>query len=535
MRERLPLQKRPRRPLIGWCGVVVAALFAALCWSGSALGQAAASPATAPATEPATQPAAAAAAPWLGKDVDTGSTAWMLVSSALVLFMVPGLALFYGGMVRAKNVLNMFLCCMVTIGVMGLIWVIYGYAIAFPTVGGPTTISLITSGVNPDAGNAPISWLAFDPSLLFLKSFNADWGRILVSGDTNVKDQVATGIPELAFVMFQGKFFIITPALIVGAVAERVRFGPFILFTIIWSTVVYLPIAHWVWNVNGWLFQRGVFDFAGGTVVHVLAGVSSLAVCLVVGPRTGYGKVAMPPHSLGLTLIGAGLLWFGWFGFNAGSAVAVGAADLPVSGKVAALAFANTQVAAAATAWMCVEWVHAGKPTILGFASGMVAGLVLITPCAGYVLPWSSIVIGGAGAVVCYFACRLKGVFGYDDSLDAFGVHGVGGALGALLVGVFAIRPLTVAGATPGGMDQFLKQLLGVSVAAVFCFVLSFVIAKAIAMTIGLRAKIDDEVEGLDISLHGESGYHLSMTDMEGYVTADGTPDARGTGVVAKA
>ena len=512
--------------------MVVAALFLAACWSGNAFGQAAV-PATAPSVEAATQPAAAAAPPWISSGIDTGSTAWMLVSSALVLFMVPGLALFYGGMVRAKNVLNMFLCCMVTIGVMGLIWIIYGYAMAFPTV--DATTSLIGSTPMVDGKPGPIvSYLAFDPGLLFLKAFNTDWGRILTSGDTT--GAVKTGIPELAFVMFQGKFFIITPALIIGAVAERVRFGPFLVFIVIWSTVVYLPVAHWVWNVNGWLFQKGVLDFAGGTVVHVLAGVSSLAVCLVVGPRTGYGKVAMPPHSLGLTLIGAGLLWFGWFGFNAGSAVAIPGGELPVSGTVAALAFANTQTAAAAaaTAWMFIEWIHGGKPTILGFASGMVAGLVVITPCAGHVLPWSSILIGGVGGGVCYFACRLKNLFGYDDSLDAFGVHGVGGALGALLVGIFAIRPL-VDNAAPGGSAQFMKQLLGVGVSAVFCFVVSYILAKIIAVTIGLRAKVDDEVEGLDITLHGESGYHLSMTDMEGYVTDEGMPDARGTGAIAKA
>jgi Amt family ammonium transporter len=534
MHSRLPL--RPRRPLIGLYGLGAAALFIAMCWSGTAFGQAAA-PATMPAAvEAATQPAAAAAAPtpWLTKGIDTGSTAWMLVSSALVLFMVPGLALFYGGMVRAKNVLNMFLCCMVTIGVMGLIWIIYGYAVAFPTV--DATTSLIGSTPMVDGKAGPIvSYLAFDPGLLFLKAFNSDWGRILTSGDTT--DAIKTGVPELAFVMFQGKFFIITPALIIGAVAERVRFGPFLLFIIIWSTVVYLPVCHWVWNVNGWLFQKGVLDFAGGTVVHVLAGVSSLAVCLVVGPRTGYGKVAMPPHSLGLTLIGAGLLWFGWFGFNAGSAVAIGGGELPVSGTVAALAFANTQTAAAAaaTAWMLVEWVHSGKPTILGFASGMVAGLVVITPCAGHVLPWSSILIGALGGGVCFFACRLKNIFGYDDSLDAFGVHGIGGALGALLVGIFAIRPLAADGSTPGGMAQLGKQAIAVAVSVVFCFVISFVLAKVIAVTIGFRAKIDDEVEGLDITLHGESGYHLSMTDMEGYITGEGSPDARGSAAVAKA
>lgn len=445
-------------------------------------GQEAAAPATAPATAPAAT-------------IDTGSVAWMLTSSALVLFMVPGLALFYGGMVRAKNVLNMFLCCMVAIGVIGLHWVTIGYSMAFGA-------SLIHLAATTD-GSVPWSFLGWDSSLVFLRAFS-DYGRMLTSGDT--LNAVSTNIPELAFVMFQGKFAIITPALIVGAVAERVKFGPFVLFMLIWSTVVYCPVAHWVWNVNGWLFQYGVLDFAGGTVVHVLAGVSALAMCLVIGPRLGYGTKPMPPHSLGLTLIGAGLLWFGWFGFNAGSAVGMPGAELPVAGSVAALAFTNTQIAAAAaaTAWMFIEWLHMGKPTILGFASGMVAGLVVITPCAGHVLPWHSIIIGGLGGFVCYFACRLKNVLGYDDSLDAFGVHGVGGALGALLVGIFAIRPVM------GGSEQFIKQLVGVSTAAVFAFVLTYIIAYVMHKTIGLRVSEADEIDGLDIALHGESGYNLT-------------------------
>jgi Amt family ammonium transporter len=474
----------------------------------------------APTTTPATTQATTAAAP---TPIDAGSTAWMLTSSALVLFMVPGLALFYGGMVRAKNVLNMFLCVMVCIGVHGLLWVAYGYAFAFPTVGGPTTKTLISLGTNPAAGDSIISLLSVDPELFFLKSFNSDWGRQVFTGDT--VGGVVTGIPELAFVMFQGKFFIITPALIVGALAERVRFGPLLLFMALWSTFVYLPVAHWVWNVNGWLFQKGALDFAGGTVVHILGGVSALAACLVLGPRAGYGRIPMPPHSLGLTLIGAGVLWFGWFGFNAGSAIAVGKDFLPVSGATAALAFANTQTAAAAaaTVWMLIEWMHGGKPTILGFASGMVAGLVVITPCAGHVLPWSSMVIGGLGGAACYFACRLKNVFKYDDSLDAFGVHGVGGALGAILVGWFAIRPVT------GGASQVWIQFVAAAACAVFAFVLSFVIAFAIHKTIGLRVAANDELEGLDVTVHGESGYNLTEP-FGGYVEgAEGHPDARGT------
>jgi len=468
-------------------------LLVCLCVLGGFVASASAQPTTSNASDaPVTNQQAAPLPPHA---IDTGSTAWMLTSSALVLFMIPGLALFYGGMVRAKNVLNMFLCVMVAIGVIGLHWVIVGYCMAF---GGH---SLITVG----SSNPAWSLLGWDKGLLFLHSFNAQgFGRLMTSGDTT--GAVTTHIPELAFVMFQGKFAIITPALIIGALAERVKFGSFVVFIILWSTIVYCPVAHWVWNVNGWLFQYGVLDFAGGTVVHVLAGVSALAVCLVLGPRIGYGTRPMPPHSLGLTLIGAGVRWFGWFGFNAGSAIALPGAELPVAGSVAALAFTNTQIAAAAaaTAWMLAEWIHAGKPTILGFASGMVAGLVVITPCAGHVLPWHSIIIGSIGGVVCFFGCRIKNVFKFDDSLDAFGVHGVGGAVGALLVGIFAFRPVT------GGGSQLLKQFVGVSVCSIYAFVLSILLALLVRKFFGLRVSENDEIEGLDITEHGESGYNLT-------------------------
>src|SRR5688500_11118209 len=451
--------------------------------------------------------------------IDNGLTAWMLVSSALVLLMVPGLALFYGGMVRAKNVLNMFLCCMVAIGVIGLHWVIIGYAIAFPANAPVLTVS---------------GWniLGFDPGLILLRAFSGadQMYRLLTSGDAT--GAVSTGVPELAFVMFQGKFAIITPALIVGAVAERVKFGPFVLFMLIWSTVVYCPVAYNVWNVQGALWTYGVLDYAGGTVVHVLAGVSALAMTLVIGPRLGHGRVPMPPHSLGLTLIGAGLLWFGWFGFNAGSTIAIPGAELGNFMGISALAFTNTQVAAAAaaTAWMVAEWVHQGKPTILGFASGMVAGLVVITPCAGHVNPGSALLIGLIGGAVCYGGCRLKNIFGYDDSLDAFGVHGVGGALGALLVGIFAFRPVE------GGMAQLGKQAVGLGIAAVFAFVVTYVIAIIIHKTIGMRVSEEDEFTGLDLALHGEAGYHLSEDALSpSAVGHEGLPDARGTGDVAHA
>jgi ammonium transporter, Amt family len=453
--------------------------------------------------------------------IDTGSTAWLLVSAALVLLMMPGLALFYGGMVRAKNVLNTFLNVMVCCGVIGLIWVIIGYALVFPVVDQTdgTVKALATAGsmeyADPADGtkkiNATVSLLGFDSNLMFLKNFGdpetKSWNNIVTSGDT--VGAVPTGVPELAFAIFLGMFFVITPALIVGATAERVRFGPLLLFLSIWSVVVYAPIAHMVWNVNGYLFQNGVLDFAGGTVVHVLAGVSALAICLVAGPRKGYGTKAMPPHSLGLTLIGAGLLWFGWFGFNAGSAIAISGSDHPVAGGRAVLAFANTFIApaAAGVAWMFVEWLKDGKPTILGFASGVVAGLVVITPCAGHVAPQSSIVIGLLGGVVCYFGCQLKKMFKYDDTLDAFGVHGVGGFLGALLVGYFVVTPLI------GDISQVKKQAFGLLVAVPFAFVVSLVLALIIKATVGLRATEEDEITGLDQTIHGESGYNLSSTN----------------------
>ena len=458
-------------------------------------------------TLPTTQPEVAAAA---APVIDSGSTAWMLISTALVFLMIPGLALFYGGMVRAKNVLNMFLCVMVACGIIGLHWVIVGYAMVFPVVGDSNALIW---GTNP-ANETPTSIVGYDTSLMGLRSFNsADptsaeyFGRPVTSGDTT--GAKSTGVPELIFAMFQGMFAIITPALIVGAVAERIKFSAFCVFMLIWSTIVYAPVAHMVWNVNGVFFQMGALDFAGGTVVHVLAGVSSLALCLVVGPRKGFGKTAMPPHSLGYTLIGAGLLWFGWFGFNAGSAIAIPGAEHPVAGGVAGLAFATTQIAAAAAAtiWMLAEWIHTGKPTILGFASGMVAGLVVITPCAGHVTPFAAILIGSIGGIVCYGGVRIKTIFGFDDSLDAFGVHGVGGFLGALLVGIFAIRPVM------GGIDQFWIQLKAAGFSVIWAFVISFAIAYLIKITMGIRPSTEDEQEGLDITEHGEQGYNLSTSN----------------------
>ena len=484
------------------------------------------------AAAPTTAPAAAVTRP----EINTGSTAWMLVSAALVLLMMPGLALFYGGMSRAKSVLNTFLNVMVCCGVIGVLWVVIGYALVFPVVDTSAdtadgTNALITfgsqgyteAGVQDDAG--PIkrskSIVGFNKDLIGLSAISmpdqkdaegnvtayATWSNPVTSGDT--VGAVSTGVPELVFAMFQGMFAIITPALIIGSVVERVRFGPLLAFLVLWSLIVYCPIAHMVWNVNGYLFQKGVLDFAGGTVVHVLAGVSALALTIVVGPRVGYLKHAMAPHSLGLTLIGAGLLWFGWFGFNAGSAIAIGGAELPTAGGVAALAFATTQTAAAAaaTGWMLTEWLKDGKPTILGFASGMIAGLVVITPCAGHVTPGVAIGLGFSAGIACYFACQLKKVFRYDDSLDAFGVHGVGGAIGAIAVGYFAVRPVT------GSMEQVMKQLVGLGIAVVWAFGISLILALAIKAIVGLRVEEKSEEEGVDVVLHGESGYNLSISN----------------------
>jgi Amt family ammonium transporter len=432
--------------------------------------------------------------------------------------MMPGLALFYGGMVRAKNVLNTFLNVMVCCGVIGVLWVVIGYALVFPVVdstAGGGEHALISAGKVEANGGATASILGFDKDLIGLKKLTVPtpenpepWNAILTSGDT--VGAVNTGVPELLFVMFQGMFAIITPALIIGSVVERVRFGPLLLFLVLWSLIVYMPVAHMVWNVNGFLFQKGALDFAGGTVVHVLAGVSALALTLVVGPRAGYGTKPMAPHSLGYTLIGAGLLWFGWFGFNAGSAIGVGGSALPVAGGVAVLAFATTQTAAAAAAlaWMLVEWLKDGKPTILGFASGMVAGLVVITPCAGFVSVPGALALGLMGGVICYFGCQLKKVFKYDDSLDAFGVHGIGGALGAILVGVFFVRASTN---SVGG--QLMIQFTALAVAAILAFVVSLGLGFAIKATLGLRVKEADEAEGLDITVHQEAGYNLSTSN----------------------
>ncbi len=412
--------------------------------------------------------------------VDSGSTAWMLCSSAMVLLMVPGLAMFYGGMVRRKNVLSTMMHSFVAMAVIGVLWVLWGYCLSFgKSVGG---------------------WIGFDPALLGLHGV----AYTALYGDK--------GVPELVFVMFQGKFAIITPALISGAVAERMRLRSYVLFSALWATFIYCPLAHWVWASDGWLFKMGVLDFAGGTVVHISAGVSALVLARMLGPRREFMKggsaAVLLPNNLALTLTGAGLLWFGWFGFNAGSAVAV---ENPVAGAVAGLAFATTQTAAAAAAltWMTVERWHNGKSTSLGLASGIVAGLVAITPGAGHVPIWAALFIGALSSVVCYAAVQAKHRLGVDDTLDAFSVHGVGGILGALLVGVFCFTP--VQGVLWGNWSQLGKQLVGVGVSIVFAAVGTFVLAALVRAVFGLRVTEQVERDGLDITIHGERGYHLEQ------------------------
>ena len=403
--------------------------------------------------------------------INTGDTAWLLGSSALVLLMTPALALFYAGMVRRKNVLSTLMYSMAAIPVLSLKWCLFGYSLAF----GPTHYGLI--------------------------------GGLDFVGLRGLAGDVHGTVPTLAFVAFQMMFAVITPALISGAFAERMKFTSYLLFILMWSTFVYDPVAHWVWADGGWLFKLGALDFAGGTVVHLTAGVSALACALVIGKRHGYPQRKPMPHNLTMTLTGAGLLWFGWFGFNAGSALS--------SGALAALAFMTTQLGAAAGAvsWVLIESIHRGKPTALGVASGLVAGLVAITPAAGFVAPWAAILIGLAAGGVCYAAVVQKDRFGYDDSLDAFGIHGVGGLAGALLTGIFAQKSLNDAGADGalfGNVHALTTQLIACSVTIVYAFTLTWGILKLIDAVVGLRVSENDEREGLDATLHGEEGYILS-------------------------
>lgn len=417
--------------------------------------------------------------------IDTGDTAWMLTSTALVLMMtIPGLALFYAGMVRKKNVLatliqSFAICCIASI-----VWMVAGYSLALgtgtPWIGDMSRFML--SGIADHFHNG------------------ADQAFTLGAGSAN---PTAMTIPESVYMMFQMTFAIITPALIAGSFAERMKFSALCVFTVLWSLLVYAPVAHWVWSPIGWVGGLGAVDFAGGTVVHINSGIAGLITALVIGKRRGYGHEDLSPFNLTYAIIGASLLWVGWFGFNAGSA---GGAN----GR-AGMAMLTTQIAAAVggMAWMAAEWIHNKKPTALGIISGAVAGLVAITPAAGFVLPGPALIIGLIAGIVCFWASAiLKPRLGYDDSLDAFGVHGTGGIIGALLTGVFAYGPLSATDANPQGVvgsaTQFLRQAEAVCVTIVWCVIITFLILKLIDLTIGLRVSRDEELEGLDMVLHGE-------------------------------
>jgi len=406
--------------------------------------------------------------------VDPGDTAWMLTSAALVLLMTPALGFFYGGMVRGKNVLGTIMHSFFMIAIISVQWAILGYSLSF----------------GPDIGH-------------FVG--NLDWAFLSgVGGDPN--PDYAPTIPHQAFMIYQAMFAVITPALISGAFAERMRFSAFVVFSLAWATIVYDPIAHWVWGVNGWLHNLGALDFAGGTVVHISSGVAALVAALVLGPRLGYPKETILPNNLTLTVLGAGILWFGWFGFNGGSALA--------SGALATSAFVVTHMATAAATlgWAAAECYHRGKASVLGAASGAVAGLVAITPASGFVGPMSSLVIGGVAGMLCYSAVNLKARFGYDDSLDVVGVHGVGGTWGAIATGLFASKAVNAAGADGlffGNPGQLLVQAIGVAATWIFSFAMTFAILKIVDATIGLRVTEEEEMTGLDLSQHGETSYNL--------------------------
>lgn len=442
--------------LVALCGVLGFAL--------PGLAEEAAAPAAqTEAAAPAAEPAAEA------PKIDTGSTAWMIMATVLVIMMtVPGLALFYGGLVRAKNMLSVLMQVFVTFSMVSVLWALWGYSIAF------------------SEGNA----------------FFGGLGKALLSGIT--PDSITGAIPEYVFLTFQLTFACITPALIVGGFAERIKFSAVLWFMALWLTFVYAPIAHMVWG-GGWLGTLGAKDFAGGTVVHINAGIAALVGAIVLGKRIGYGREAMPPHSLTLTMVGASLLWVGWFGFNVGS-------ELAVDG-IAGMVLVNTQLATAAAVlgWMFIEWIAKGKPSMLGAASGAIAGLVAITPACGFVGPLGAIVLGIAAGVICFWGVTgLKRMFGYDDSLDVFGVHGLGGIVGAVGTGFLMSTGFGGVGypegVTMGG--QVVKQLIATGTTIVWCGVISLILFKVIDMTIGLRVPEEKEREGLDITEHGETAYH---------------------------
>jgi Amt family ammonium transporter len=404
--------------------------------------------------------------------INAADTAWLLVSSALVMLMTPGVALFYGGMVRRKNLLSTMMMSFAILGLVSLLWVLYGYSLSFGPdkggiIGGLDFIGLRTVGQEPSS-------------------------------------VYATTVPHLAFMAFQGMFAIITVALVTGAVVERMKFSAFIVFSTLWFTIVYCPVAHWVWGSGGWLAKLGALDFAGGIVVHILAGVSALALASLVGPRKGFReKEPMEPNNIPMVLLGAGLLWFGWFGFNAGSAL--------TSGGLAASAFVatNTSAAAGAFTWMILSWIYR-RPTVLGTATGAIAGLAAITPAAGFVPPLVGIPIGVVAAVVCYYCMLFRTKRGIDESLDVWAVHGMGGTWGVLATGIFARVAVNAAGADGlifGNAMQLAKQLLAVAVVWVFAFAATWVLGKIVDVTMGLRVSTTEETVGLDISQHGEKAY----------------------------
>ena len=406
----------------------------------------------------------------MAQEISSGDTAWMLTASALVLFMLlPGLSLFYGGLVRSKNVLSILMQCFTIACAMSLLWFVVGYSLAF-------------SGDGAYLGNLDKAFL---------------------SGVTF--DSVSGTIPESVFVVFQMTFIMITPALFVGGFAERMNFGPMLVFSLLWSLIVYIPVCHWVWG-GGWLGQMGLLDFAGGTVVHITAGVTAIVIAIVLGNRTGFPEKAMPPHSLALTVAGAGMLWFGWFGFNGGSQLA---AD---GGAGMAMLVTHLSAAAGSLAWMTIEWIRFGKPSVLGIVTGMVAGLGTITPASGFVGPLGGVIIGLSGGTICYFATQLiKSKLKIDDSLDVFPVHGVGGALGTILAAVFVSAAYGGAGYGEGMNlgSQMYVQIIGVVATVVYAAVVSFVLLKAISFVAPLRAGLEDEQQGLDLVQHGESGYNM--------------------------
>jgi len=406
--------------------------------------------------------------------MNSGDTVFVLMSAAMVMLMTPGLALFYGGMVRNKNVLATLMQSFIILGLITLEWVLWGYSMAF----GPDYRGLIGG----------LEWFALN---------GVGTGPSPVYGST---------IPHSAFMIFQCMFAVITPALITGAFAERMKFSAFLIFTLVWTTVVYNPVCHWVWASGGWMNKMGVLDFAGGNVVHINSGIAALAAALVIGKRRGYGSTSYIPHNLPMTITGAALLWFGWFGFNAGSALACNG--------LAVNAFVVTHIssAVASLSWIFVEWIHRSRSTTLGAASGAVAGLVAITPASGFVGPLSAVIIGALAGIICYGGILLKNKLGYDDSLDVVAIHGLGGMWGAIATGLFASTAINTAGADGlffGNPSQMLIQLVSVIATIAFSFSMTFIILRAIDLLVGLRVTGEEEERGLDISLHNETGYDL--------------------------